>query len=94
MKQTFEEFGDALIDGINEENAMSQPTDNKMNMAEMFASFEQKMTDKLNGIESQVNAISIQPHTTDTDTDTDTDTENMHNNDNELNNESEDNNND
>ena len=43
----------------------------------MFAAFEQKMNDKLNGIESQVSAISDirEPHT-DTDTDTETDTDN------------------
>lgn len=78
MKQTFDEFGDALIAGIEEESAAANPVNaNKNNMAEMFAAFEQKMSDKLNGIESQVSAISDikEPHT-ETEPETEPETDN------------------
>lgn len=56
MKQTYDEFGDALIAGIEEENHASDPN-NKYSLAEKLAEWEKRMNARLDTLDENINSI-------------------------------------
>lgn len=88
MKQTYEQFADAMIDGINEESGVNTDESSKNLMAEKLADLEKKMTEKLDNITKGVfskAADDIDNSHTDDDNDPDNNTDNEDNKDNEDN---------
>lgn len=78
MRQTYDQFGDAIIAGINEESGTPSFDDSKNKMAEAFAAMEKRMNEKFDALEKNVNTMNdnisgIADIATHTDTDNDTD---------------------
>lgn len=74
MKQTYEQFADAMIDGINEESGLNTDESSKNLIAEKLADLEKKMTEKIDNITKGINskpADDIDNSHTDDDNDTD-----------------------
>lgn len=86
MKQTYEQFADAMIDGINEESGVNTDESSKNLMAEKLADLEKKMTEKLDNITKGVFSKAADnidnSHTDDNDTDDNTDNEDNEDNEN------------
>lgn len=90
MKQTYEQFADAMIDGINEESGVNADESSKNLIAEKLADLEKKMSEKIDNITKGIistPADDIDNSHTDDDNETDNNTDNEDNEDDEDNSE-------
>lgn len=77
MKQTYDQFADAMIDSINEESGVNADESAKNLIAEKLADLEKKMSEKIDNITKGINSAPVDDidnsHNDDNDTDNNTD---------------------
>ena len=77
MKQTYDQFADAMIYSINEESGVNADESAKNLIAEKLADLEKKMSEKIDNITKGINSAPVDDidnsHNDDNDTDNNTD---------------------